>query len=118
MKTLMVLATIAAMTLTGMAAHAGRVPGPFQHRDSVKAHETDVYTMTFRGGEDAVILVRGDHDTDLDLYVYDEFGNLVAKDDDSSDSCKVVFTPLFTARFTVKVVNHGSVYNEYAIETN
>jgi hypothetical protein len=120
MRTLMALATIAGMTLAGAAAHAGRVPGALQppHRDSVQAGDTDVYVWTFRGGEEAVILVRGDHDTDLDLYVYDQNGNLIAEDVDGSDTCKVAFTPLFTGRFTVKLVNHGAVYNEYTIETN
>jgi hypothetical protein len=120
MKRIMVLATIAGMMLASTAAHAGRVPGPLQppHRDSVNAGETDVYTMTFRGGEEAVIRVRGDLDTILVLEVRDENGNLIARDNDLIPPCVVSFTPKWTGPFTVRVINTGTVYNNYTIETN
>ena len=50
----------------------------------VKAKGTDVYHISFRAGQTAVVTVIGDGDTDLDLYVYDENGNLIDKDVDYS----------------------------------
>lgn len=96
----------------------GRVGGETYHMDTVDAGLTDVYTMRFQGGEDATIIVSGDGDTDLDLYVYDENDNLVNYDDDGTDDCVVSFTPRWTGNFKIKVKNLGDTYNSYTLITN
>ena len=96
----------------------GRVPGPVRHTDKVNAGATDTYSITFRGGELAMIIVSGDGDTDLDLSVYDENGNLITSDTDGSDDCVVSFTPKWTGVFKVKIKNYGRVYNRYVLITN
>lgn len=83
--------------------------------DRVYANKTDVYTKTFRAGAKAEILVIGDGDTDLDLYIYDENGNLIASDTDYSDRCYISFYPRWTGSFTIKIKNRGNVYNNYCI---
>jgi hypothetical protein len=115
----MVLTAIAAMTLAGTAAHAGGFPTPYgPHRDSVNAGEADVYTVTFRGGEDAVVRVTGDQDTILVLEVRDENNNLIAVDNDLFPPCVARFRPNWTGPFIVRVINTGTVYNNYTIVTN
>lgn len=96
----------------------GRVPGPIRHYDTVKANTTDQYTMRFRGGESALVMVSGDGDTDLDLYVYDENGNLIDFDTDSTDDCICTFSPRWTGSFVIKIKNLGRVYNDYVLVTN
>lgn len=96
----------------------GAVGGAKRGVTRVNALATDVYTISFRAGEAAVIVISGDGDTDLDLYVYDELSNLIAADDDGSDDCIVRFTPKWTGPFTVRVKNRGIVYNRYVIATN
>ncbi|HEX4613099.1 MAG TPA: hypothetical protein VH092_33230 [Urbifossiella sp.] len=113
-----ILAAVAAAVGFGGAGYAGAVGGPKQSTTRVNARATDVYTIEFRGGETARITVAGDGDTDLDLYIYDENGNLVAKDDDNTDYCVATWTPRWTGKFTVRVVNRGGVYNQYRITTN
>lgn len=88
------------------------------HHDKVNAHTTDTYTISFRGGERACVVVSGDGDTDLDLYVYDENGNLVASDTDSTDDCVAVWNPRWTGPFTIKIKNLGRVYNRYSMAVN
>jgi hypothetical protein len=88
------------------------------HSDVVRAHSTDVYHMTFVGHEWEVLVVSGDGSTDLDLYVYDENGNLIAKDEDDTDDCVVRFIPRWTGDFTVKVMNRGGYSNRYTLGTN
>lgn len=88
------------------------------HHDSVRAHGTDVYTIRFRGGERACVVVSGDGDTDLDLYVYDENGNLVDSDTDYTDECVAVWTPRWTGNFQIKIKNRGNVYNRYVMTVN
>jgi hypothetical protein len=88
------------------------------HSDVVRAYSTDVYHMTFIGREWEALVVSGDGSTDLDLYVYDENNNLIAKDDDNTDDCAVRFIPRWTGNFTVKVVNRGKYANTYTLGTN
>ena len=74
--------------------------------------------ITFRAGERAWVMLKGDGDTDLDLYVYDANDREVARDDDSTDRCVVSWTPKWTGRFTIVVRNRGIVYNRYVLVTN
>ena len=76
------------------------------------------YTASFIANELAEVLVSGDGDTDLDLYVYDSNGNLIAKDTDYSDDCYVRWVPAWTGRYTIRIVNRGPVYNRFVILTN
>ena len=96
----------------------GAVGGPKYNISSVSAGGTDVYNITFRAGELAIVTVIGDGDTDLDLYVYDNNGNLIARDADYTDDCIVTFTPRWTGNFRIKIVNRGRVYNRYVLRTN
>ena len=96
----------------------GAVGGPKIGEFRVQAESTDTYTVRFFANERATVIVSGDGDTDLDLYVFDENGNLIAKDDDYSDDCIVHWFPRVTADFIIKVVNRGNVWNHYIIATN
>jgi hypothetical protein len=91
---------------------AAPVGGRFAKVEVVTANTTDNYTVQFAGGVTARIIVIGDGRTDLDLFVYDQFGNEVARDDDTTDDCAVVFIPAGGA-YTIKVKNLGAVPNRY-----
>ena len=92
--------------------------GPKLSVDRVGAYSSDSYRVRFSGGEYAQVFVRGDGDTDLDLYVYDEYGNLVCRDTDSTDQTYCAWTPAWTGTFRIKIENLGSLYNRYRIATN
>jgi hypothetical protein len=96
----------------------GAVGGPKSGAYRVLAHGTDSYVVKFYANEPATVAVSGDGDTDLDLYVFDENGNLIGKDVDYSDDCVITWNPKWTGNFVIKVVNRGSVYNHYGIGTN
>jgi len=81
----------------------------------VEAYSTDRFQVSFFGDQDAAVIISGDGDTDLDLYVYDENGNLIGSDTDSSDDCVVRFHPRWTGSFRIEVRNLGRVYNQYQI---
>ena len=81
----------------------------------VAAYSTDAFHVTFRAYEDATVIISGDGDTDLDLYVFDEYGNLIGSDTDGSDDCVVRFWPGSTRTYRIEVRNLGSVYNQYEI---
>lgn len=97
---------------------AGRVGGAGAASARVEAFSTVVYQERFVGGEVAAISLRGDGDTDLDLYVYDENGNLVAHSAGYSDRESVAWMPRWTGTFRIEVRNLGGVWNRFTIGTN
>lgn len=96
----------------------GAVGGPKYAYGRVYARSYTYYDQKFWANSMAEVVVSGDGDTDLDLYVYDENGNLITSDTDYTDDCYVRFYPRWTGRFRIKIVNRGGVYNDYAIVTN
>lgn len=108
----------AASRLTRLTAVRGLTTGATTHYDRVLAGTTDIYTLTFRGGELAQVAVIGDGDTDLDLRVYDQNGNLVCSDTDWTDRTLCGWIPAWTGPFRVSIQNLGRVYNDYALMTN
>jgi hypothetical protein len=94
---------------------SGSVSGTYQ----INARSKHTFrTISFRGGESASVYIEGDGDTDLDLYVYDLRGRLVAMDNDPSDVCLAEWVPQRTGVYIIKVVNHGNVYNEYFLQAS
>jgi hypothetical protein len=106
--------------IAGDVSEGGRglAGGPGVTTTRVYAYGVDTYTLTFIGGRTAAIRVSGDGDTDLDLFIYDENGNLITSDTNYGDQCGVAWTPRWTGPFIVRVKNLGGVYNRYTLITN
>lgn len=68
-------------------------------------------TVTFKGGELAYAIVVGDGNSHLGLYVLDEHGNCLARDDAPDgkflDDRWVIWHPAKTQKYTVEVRNLG-----------
>ena len=114
-------ATLLALVRDSMSRAAsmrGRVHGAAVHRDRVLAYDTDIYREVYRAKELAEICIVGDGDTDLDLYVYDENGNLICEDLGFTDRAYCKWTPRWEGPFEIHVENLGRVYNEYRLFTN
>ena len=115
------IALLAALAIN-MNAEPAVAPAPASsvstHTDIVKARHTDTYNVYFVGGVEAEVAVIGDGDTDLDLYIYDENGNLIVSDTDSTDDCYVSWTPKWSGYFKIKIKNLGYVSNCYTLLTN
>lgn len=112
------LLTLADKIKTDGNSTRGAVGGPKSGSTVVYGGSTDTYTVYFKSNVPAEVAVSGNGATDLDLYVYDENGNLIAGDDDYSDDCYVCWTPRWTGNFIIKVVNRGRYNNYYNIATN
>ncbi len=96
----------------------GSATGAIKHIDRVSGRRYQDWVVTFRGGDLAQVLVFGDGDTDLDLYIYDEYGHEIVKDVSRSDRCLVQWTPKWTGKFRVRIANLGYVHNNYLLVTN
>lgn len=95
----------------------GSTAGVQRWRELVLSGATDRYQVTFRGGEPAAFAVSGDGDSDLDLYVYDENGNLICKDEDNTDDALCRWEPKWTGLFVIRIKNRG-VANQYVAAHN
>ena len=100
------------------ATMKGRVHGADVHVDRVLARDADIYREVYRAKEPAEVAVVGDGDTDLDLYIYDEYGNLVCDDTGYTDRAYCSWTPRWEGAFEIEIRNLGDVYNEYRLFTN
>lgn len=91
--------------------------GPGWDREIVNAHSTRTYYLDYTRGY-AEVSISGDHDTDLDLFVYDGNGNLVCQDlsYDDNEYCSWYSNRRHT--YTIQVRNLGSVWNEYVLRAN
>lgn len=112
------LALIDNIDADAKGAQRGNINGPSRDNSAVNGNSYIDYTASFVANELAEVLVSGDGDTDLDLYVYDSNGNLIVKDTDYSDDCYVRWVPAWTGRYTIRIVNRGPVYNRFVILTN
>jgi hypothetical protein len=103
---------------SGGGGTLGSAIGPVYQPGRASALKYTDWIVTMRGGEVARIAVIGDGDTDLDLEVFDENGNLIARDTDNTDKCLVEWTPKWTGKFRVRISNLGLVYNNYVLLSN
>ena len=111
-----VLSVAAMVMMLGVAQRASADPvgGLVVRRDRVLPNYTDTWTLRCYGDEITQVTINGDGSTDLDLYVYDENGNLICKDEGYSDDCVASFRPFWTQTMTIKVVNRGGRTNRYS----
>jgi hypothetical protein len=96
----------------------GALGGPRYQVDRVYANSTLTYQLQFRINQRAEVIVSGDGDTDLDLYIYDPYGTLVAYDEHWSDYCEVSWYPRYSGNYRIVIKNWGRVYNQFQIWTN
>jgi len=66
--------------------------------------------VTFNAGTKVEIWVTSEEDSDIDLFVSDEQGNSVAKDERIDRNCHVTFTPKTTQKYKIDVQNR--TFNE------
>lgn len=112
------LALIDNIDAEAKGAQRGNINGPSRDYYAVNGNSYLDYTASFVANQLAEVLLSGDGDTDLDLYVYDSNGNLIASDTDYSDDCYVRWVPKWTGRYVIRIVNRGPVYNRFVILTN
>jgi hypothetical protein len=96
----------------------GAAAGPRRWQSQVNARTVDIYNVTFRGGEAAMVALSGDGDTDLDLVIRDESGNVVCRSESAGDDEVCRWYPRWTGPFRIEVKNLGGVYNHYRAAHN
>src|SRR5687767_6909388 len=118
MKWLTMVLVLAGLVSSEHSVHAGRERGPSRTVEVVYGHDADVYNIRFRGGEFASIRLVGDGSTDLDVYVYDSCGRLVASSCGPCDSEIARWYVPCSDTYRIRVRNYGSCDNYYVLTTN
>ena len=77
-----------------------------------------MYFCDFYAHQVAMVGLVGSGDTDLDLVIYDQNMNVVTCDEGYDFDCLCTWTPAWTGRFYIKVVNRGNVQNSFTMATN
>lgn len=81
--------------------------------------ELTLENVVFEGQKPAQILVIGDGDGDLDLWVYDgNTGNEIASDTDLTSVCVADWTTRYEGPFTIKVRNVGNIWERFYVLAN
>ena len=111
---------IAAICLGLFAAKANSTVAYYGSKSDVNGVAPGTYKYyyeTFIGGLNANVDVIGDGDSDLDLFVYDQNGNVICSQTSSSYSESCSFSPRWTGPFKIVVKNNGSFYSLYKLNT-
>lgn len=115
--------TLATATLIAAIGASASSAGSFTPGTSsdhfVDADAGVSYLEPFKGGELAQVEITGDGGSDIDLYVYDLEGNLIARSISYGHVEYVEFTPSETADFEIRIENFGTEKgSSFAIWTN
>jgi hypothetical protein len=95
------------------------VRGPFTAIRRIAAGGIDSYKLRYEAGAGkGRVTLRGDGDTDLDLFVDGPDGKEMEKSVGLTDREEVNFLPKQTATYTIRVKNLGKVWNEYVLTTD
>lgn len=104
-----------AATIQNNHDHESNTAAVDSKTERVSAGDIEYFTYHATAGVEASILIVGDGDTDLDLYIFDCKANSVTEDTDNLDVCLCKWTPTYTGEYIIAVKNWGSVYNEFTI---
>ena len=111
-------AALLGMTLFAAPASAGAYPRHQSGRRLITSYGVQSFDVVFVGGRHARVKINGNDRSNLDLYVYDQNGNLIGRHTGFSDYGVVRWTPRWTGSFRIVVVNRGYRWNRYRIWTN
>jgi hypothetical protein len=84
----------------------------------IEGNSSMIFDITFHGGELARVFILGDGHSDLDIYVYDQTGKPVMRNENNVDDAQVFFMPEYTQTYSVIVKNRGNVFNTFRLWTN
>jgi hypothetical protein len=82
----------------------------------VKAKGKTAIVLDFASSKEATVTIKSEKDTDINLYIYDADKKVVAKDESPGPDCKIAFTPKASGKYTLEIVNLGTVDNKSTLK--
>lgn len=113
------LLAVVDMATTGSTARGDVQGAAGYYSGRVLANGESSFNITFEGGEPAMVMIVGDGDTDLDMFVTDAYGNEICSGLSYTDreTCGWVVEG-GDSQYTVRVTNLGDVWNAVKVYTN
>lgn len=96
----------------------GAAGGPKEGREVAYGQGTVTFNIAFRANEWAEVYVSGSGSSILDIFIYDNNGNLVARTDVNTYDAYVSWVPRWTGSYQVVVRNLGNASNRFQLFTN
>jgi hypothetical protein len=96
----------------------GRIGGSVSWLSRLPSGQIDVWEVPFYGNSYAEVAIAGDGDTNLDMVITDENGNVICYDVSPSDQVYCDFVPAWDGYFYITVENTGRSRNSYYLLTN
>jgi hypothetical protein len=118
MKTAITSLIALAVLFADTVASARSVTGPQVATNWIEGRSADTFGLTFVGNDIAQVRLRGYGVTVLEVTVYDQAGNVLARGDDYNGECLLTWLPRRTERVTIEVVNASSSSQQYFISSN
>ena len=120
----LVLAALCAMlALNGAATRADDKPTDEGKAEDFKGKTYDVkekgkvaIVLAFPSGKEALITIKSESKSDVNLYVLDDAGKEVAKDDSPGPDCEIKFKPKVSGKYTLEIRNLGPGDNKSALK--
>ena len=109
----MKLHIIALLTFISATSFADPIGGTRTAKGLVRPGEVDVYSIPLRANELTRFVAQGDGDGDIDCFAYDDNGNLIGQDSDSTDTCLIDIRSFWSATFKFVIKNNGSSTDSY-----
>jgi hypothetical protein len=117
MVAVFVLATLnAARAEDAKATDQGKTEDFKGKKFDVKENGKVAFKLEFAADKKVSIIVKGEKQTDINLFVYDANKKEVAKDDSPGPDCLVTFTPKESAKLTIVVLNKGPGDNRVSVK--
>lgn len=96
----------------------GATGGALYSQDSVYGKGTTTFYAFFDASRLAEVTVRPFDNVDLDLYIYDEQGNLIVSETSYAPGAYCSFMPYYTTNFRIVVKNNSNYNVAFEIFTN
>lgn len=110
---------LTAASIFSSLVHAGAYGGPEELLGHfLPAGDYLEHQVTMVGGEEARIVLDGNGLENLDVYIFDEAGSLVATDTYDGEDLDFTFFVDATETFTILIMNHGGEAVVFDLATN
>ena len=81
----------------------------------LEGRKDNVHKMRVKAGSYVKVMVNGDEESDLDVWVYDTDGDLVGSGEEEGDQEEVSFKAKQSGIYTIRVSNLGQNINTYQL---
>lgn len=109
---------LARITAARAVAPRGLIGGAMSWVRDIPASSDVTYRLAAYGGYVWNIVAAGDGDTDVDMEIRDENGNLICRDIAPYSRASCRFTPAWNGYFSVRIINLGPVWTRTLIMSN